>query len=224
MAPEVYSINELVELYGERWQVEVDYRYIKTTLNMEEFDVKTAEMFRKELAAGLLTYNCICALMTKAAIKAGIKPNKLSFSCCWRRVRDIWLQGVPQWVITENKLEDWLMTRLAKCRLSHQQNKVKHEPRKVRRRPQVFPALKRSRDLARKQVAIGDFHQMVSYAKATKCYEAVLVYPKPLCFPLDAKNDDIRFFRNGVRSLTFSLDGNLNDAGNTFLQDLQRRR
>ncbi len=27
-----------------------------------------------------------------------------------------------------------------------------------------------------------------------------------------------------VRSLTFSLDGNLNDAGNTFLQDLQRRR
>ncbi|MBC6422427.1 MAG: restriction endonuclease [Hormoscilla sp. SP12CHS1] len=69
------------------------------------------------------------------------------------------------------------------------------------------------------KVAIGDFHQMVSYAKATKCYEAVLVYPKPLCFPLDAKNDDIR-----VRSLTFSLDGNLNDAGNTFLQDLQRRR
>ncbi|MBC6421385.1 MAG: hypothetical protein GDA38_07345 [Hormoscilla sp. SP12CHS1] len=86
------------------------------------------------------------------AIKAGTKPNKLSFSCCWRRVRDIWLQGVPQWVITENKLEDWLMTRLAKCRLSHQQNKVKHEPRKVRRRSQVFPALKDSRDLARKQV------------------------------------------------------------------------
>jgi hypothetical protein len=152
MAPEVYSINELVELYGERWQVEVDYRYIKTTLKMEEFDVKTAEMFRKELAAGLLTYNLICALMTKAAIKAGIKPNKLSFSCCWRRVRDIWLQGVPQWVITEKKLEDWLMTRLAKCRLPHQQNKVKHEPRKVRRRPQVFPALKGSRDRARKEV------------------------------------------------------------------------
>ncbi|MGK7904400.1 MAG: hypothetical protein AB4352_23950 [Hormoscilla sp.] len=70
------------------------------------------------------------------------------------------------------------------------------------------------------QVAIGDFHQMVSYAKATKCYEAVLVYPKPLSFPLDAKNDDIRFFRNGVRSLTFSLDGNLDRAGVAFLRDL----
>jgi len=56
---------------------------------------------------------------------------------------------------------------------------------------------------------------MVSYAKATKCYEAVLVYPKPLCFPLDAKNDDIR-----VRSLTFSLDGNLDRAGVAFLRDL----
>lgn len=152
MDPKVYSINELVELYGQRWEVEVDYRYIKTTLEMEEFDVKTAEMFRKELAAGLLTYNLICALMTKAAIKAGIRPLQLSFSCCWRRMRDILLQGVPQWVITENILVDWLMTRLAKCRLPHQPNKVKHEPRKVRRRPQVFPALKGSRDLARKQV------------------------------------------------------------------------
>ncbi len=80
---------------------------------MEEFDVKTAEMFRKELAAGLLTYNLICALMLKAEIKADIKPNQLSFSCCWRRLRDILTQGVPQWVITENKLEDWLITRLA---------------------------------------------------------------------------------------------------------------
>ena len=149
---EVYSINELVELYGYRWQVEVDYRYIKTTLEMEEFNVKTAEMFRKELAIGLLTYNLIRALMLKASIKAGIKPNQLSFSCCWRRLRDLLTQGVPQWVIIENKLEHWLMTRLAKCRLPHQPNKVRYEPRMVRRRPQVFPALKGSRDRARKQV------------------------------------------------------------------------
>ena len=152
MDPKIYSIKELVELYGRWWQVEVNYGYIKTTLEMEEFDVRTAEMFRKELAAGLLTYNLICALMVKAARKAGIRPNQLSFSRCWRRLRDILTSYVPQWVITENQLEDWLMTRLAKCRLPHQPNKVKHEPRKVRRRPQVFPALKSDRNQARKQV------------------------------------------------------------------------
>ena len=152
MDEKIYSIKELVELYDIRWQVEVNYGYIKTTLEMEEFDVKTAEMFRKELAAGLLTYNLICALMVKAAIKAGIKPNQLSFSRCWRRFRDILTSHVPEWVIAENQLEDWLMTRLAKCRLPNQPNKVRHEPRKVRRRPQVFPALKGSRDRARKQV------------------------------------------------------------------------
>ena len=119
---------------------------------MEEFDVRTAEMFRKELAAGLLTYNLICALMVKAAIQANIRPNQLSFSRCWRRLRDILTSYVPEWVIAENQLEDWLMTRLAKCRLPHQPDKVKHEPRKVRRRPQVFPALKGSRDRARKEV------------------------------------------------------------------------
>ncbi len=46
MDDKIYSIKELVELYDVRWQVEVNYGYIKTTLEMEEFDVKTAEMFR----------------------------------------------------------------------------------------------------------------------------------------------------------------------------------
>lgn len=74
MDSEKYTIEELVELYGLRWQCEVDYRHIKSTLKMEEFDVKTPEMFRKELAVGLLSYNLICALIVKGAIVAGVPP------------------------------------------------------------------------------------------------------------------------------------------------------
>jgi 5-methylcytosine-specific restriction enzyme subunit McrC len=60
-----------------------------------------------------------------------------------------------------------------------------------------------------------DIHQMVSYATATKCNQAILIYPKDLTPPLDIKTDNIQ-----VRSLTFSLDDNLDTAGQTFLNNL----
>jgi 5-methylcytosine-specific restriction enzyme subunit McrC len=60
-----------------------------------------------------------------------------------------------------------------------------------------------------------DFNQVVTYATAQHCQEAVLVYPAPLTKPLNVRIRDIR-----IRSLTFSLDGELDQAGQVFLQDL----
>ncbi|MDP8934467.1 MAG: McrC family protein, partial [Cyanobacteriota bacterium] len=65
------------------------------------------------------------------------------------------------------------------------------------------------------KVANNDIHQIVAYAKALKCQNAILIYPQNLQQPLDIKYDDIR-----VRSLTFSLDSDLNEAGKTFLTSL----
>ncbi|MEG4334335.1 restriction endonuclease [Microcoleus sp. AT9_A2] len=65
------------------------------------------------------------------------------------------------------------------------------------------------------KVGSDDRHQIVAYANALKCQNAILVYPQNLTQPLDIKNDDIR-----VRSLTFSLDSDLNEAGKTFLKSL----
>jgi hypothetical protein len=150
--PQAYTVAELVALYGLRWQVEIDYRHIKTTLDMDEFSAQTAEMFRKELAAGVLTYNLICACLVQAAQRAHLAPNRLSFQRGLRRVRDALLTGVPAWVLHTNQLATYLLDRLAQCRLAHQPLKIAHEPRKVRRRPQVFPALKGDRNNARQQV------------------------------------------------------------------------
>ncbi|TAF05440.1 MAG: restriction endonuclease [Oscillatoriales cyanobacterium] len=65
------------------------------------------------------------------------------------------------------------------------------------------------------KVGSDDRHQIVAYANALKCQNAILVYPQNLKQPLDIKNDDIR-----VRSLTFSLDSDLHEAGETFLKSL----
>jgi hypothetical protein len=150
--PQAYPVADLVALYGLRWQVEIDYRHIKTTLAMDEFTAQTPEMFRKELAAGLLTYNLICATLVQAAERAQLTPNRLSFQRALRRVRDALLTGVPAWVLHTGQVATYLLERLAQCRLAHQPLKIVHEPRKVRRRPQVFPALKGDRNTARQQV------------------------------------------------------------------------
>ncbi|MEG3837828.1 restriction endonuclease [Microcoleus sp. Z1_A1] len=65
------------------------------------------------------------------------------------------------------------------------------------------------------KVANKDIHQIVAYANALKCQNAILVYPQDLTEQLDIKHGDIR-----VRRLTFSLDGDLNEAGETFLKSL----
>lgn len=149
---ELYLATEIVELYGQRLRVEIDYRHVKTTLEMEQFESKSAEMFRKELAAGLLAYNLICGLMVKAAKIGQLLPSQLSFARCWRRIRHALFQGVPVWVYELGDVQTYLLKRLAKCIIPCQPNKVRHEPRRVRQRPAPFPPLIGDRGKARQEI------------------------------------------------------------------------
>lgn len=148
---QTYPLEDVVALYAQRWQVELDYRHLKATLDMAEFSSKTPEMFRKELAAGILTYNLVCAVLVQAAQQAHLAPQQLSFARGLRRIRDALQTGVPAWVPATGHLTDYLLARLAQCRLMRQPYKIVYEPRKVRRRPQVYPALKGDRKAARQQ-------------------------------------------------------------------------
>jgi 5-methylcytosine-specific restriction enzyme subunit McrC len=60
-----------------------------------------------------------------------------------------------------------------------------------------------------------DIAQIVAYSEAKDCHEAILVYPSDLTESLDEWVGD-----NRVRSLTFSLDGDLNEAGQRFMDEL----
>lgn len=65
------------------------------------------------------------------------------------------------------------------------------------------------------KAANSDIHQMISYANTTNSKQAFLVYPVDLKQELSIQSHDIN-----VRSLTFSLDNNLECAGQTFLKKL----
>jgi len=61
-----------------------------------------------------------------------------------------------------------------------------------------------------------DVSQVVTYALANNCSDAILVYPSPVTMPLDSVMRDIR-----VRSLVFNLDSiPLDDAGEALIHCL----
>jgi len=146
---EQYPVEELVKLYGLRWHVELDLRYVKSTLEMDLLTSKSVDIVRKELHAGLLAYNIIRGYMVQAARKAGLSPLTLSFSRCWRRVREMLLSLRP----TDSaqhiaRTLEHLLVRLARCTLP-KRPRFRIEPRAVHRRPSPYPKLKRTRAEAR---------------------------------------------------------------------------
>ena len=84
----VFSVSEVVALYGERWNVELDLRHVKTTLQMEQLNGQSVDIVRKELVLGLTAYNLLRGLMGVAAIQAQRLPLELSLAQCWRRMLD----------------------------------------------------------------------------------------------------------------------------------------
>lgn len=85
--PKAVSASEIDVLYKRRWQIEVDLRSIKAEMGMDILRAKSPAMFDKEIAAYLLAYNLVCALMSRAAAGAHVLARALSFrgrcSCSW---------------------------------------------------------------------------------------------------------------------------------------------
>src|SRR5208283_2183809 len=66
-----YPAAELVQLYGQRWQIELNLRYVKTQMQAGQLEVRSAAMARKQWLACLLAYNLIRAAMLCAALDQG---------------------------------------------------------------------------------------------------------------------------------------------------------
>lgn len=74
---------EIVDLYSHRWEIEVGYREIKSSLLNNEFTLrsKLPEMIEQELWGVLLGYNIIrYQMVNMAKTIPGIHPNQLSFT------------------------------------------------------------------------------------------------------------------------------------------------
>jgi hypothetical protein len=120
-----YPLQELAALYGLRWHIELNLRYLKAQMDLVQLEAKSPEMARKEWLAGLLAYNLIRAAQLCAALQKGISPLTLSFSSVRRRLED-WLrqfgrtqrQACAQWAKALKQMGHCLLPRRRKPRPS----------------------------------------------------------------------------------------------------------
>lgn len=114
--PQAYSAPELVELYGRRWHIELDLRYVKAQMGAAQLEVYSAAMARKQWLACLLAYNLIRAAMLCAALQHATPPLTLSFSACRRRLEG-WLRDFGRTLTSVAAGWEKMLRELAQCTL-----------------------------------------------------------------------------------------------------------
>ena len=82
------SAQELADLYFKRWDVELFFRDIKTTMGMDVLRCQSPDMVRKEIIMHFIAYNCVRRLMYEAAKAADIAIRIVSFKGSLQALRN----------------------------------------------------------------------------------------------------------------------------------------
>jgi hypothetical protein len=133
--------DEIVQLYGLRWNVETDLRTIKKTIRLEMLRCKTPGMVAKELVIAVMAYNLVRAVIQESAQQTGIDPRQYSFSQV-QDVIDTWLPYIAS--ITSERKRNAEYRRMMKCVAQCKLYKRKRPtyPRTVWQRRRKFPSRK----------------------------------------------------------------------------------
>ena len=136
-----YPASELADLYFQRWNVELFFRDIKTTIGMDILRCKTPDMIHKEILMHFIAYNCIRCLMHEAADRKNLGVNQISFKGTIQALRQ-WEPHLNQANMNRQKQND-----LIRLLYESVAGKVildrpgRSEPRAVKRRPKPFQSL-----------------------------------------------------------------------------------
>lgn len=143
------SKQQLFDLYGQRWQVELDLRNIKVTLGVDVLSCRTPQMVVKELWVHLLAYNLIRLLMAQAAAANEMQPRQLSF----KHTVQLWTEWTarrPTHRTACHHADLWQL--LAQVRVADRPGRS--EPRVKKRRHKNYRWMTKSRSEERAQVAL----------------------------------------------------------------------
>jgi len=137
------TLQQVLEVYGQRWNIETDLRTLKGTLHLEQLRCTTSEMVAKELNLAIAAYNLVRAVIYLAAQKAGLPPRAYSFT----RVRNVVQAFAPLVAAAQNPQEaheifDRMMYYVGQAKLPTRTRKRPSYPREVWPKPQSFPRRK----------------------------------------------------------------------------------
>ena len=123
----LYPLEALVELYGVRWRVELNFRHLKTTMKMDVLKCTTVEGVLKELMVYAIVYNLVRVVMVEAAHHQEVEVERISFVDALR------------WLVQANPGD-----RLPEL-VVNPDRPGRVEPRVRKRRPKQYPLMKKPR-------------------------------------------------------------------------------
>src|SRR5829696_2653825 len=133
-----YPAEALADLYFRRWQVEINFRHIKSSMKMDVLRCETVEGVLKELAVFALAYNLVRSAMVDAARLQGVAPDRISLVDAVR-----WLIGVEEGDVSVLVVNPSRRGRV--------------EPRVKKRRPKQYTLMSKPRSELRKLLPMKHF-------------------------------------------------------------------
>lgn len=142
---ERYTKEDIAELYGFRWNSELDIRSIKDSLNLGHARCKSPEMIHRELWTTFLAYNLIRTTAAAAALLHGKQPRQISFTATCQYVLSSWML-----LSCSTTLEDrhrthclTLLGHIASHEVANRPGRL--EPRVLKRRRHGYKLMQESR-------------------------------------------------------------------------------
>jgi len=132
--PDTYPATEIAELYRSRWQIELNFRHLKTTMKLEVLHCKTVEGVMKELYMFAIAYNLVRLVMLEASRRQEVPLERISFVDALR-----WLRDSPAGA---------LLTEL----VVNPERQGRIEPRVLKRRKKEYTLMTKPRQELRKQL------------------------------------------------------------------------
>jgi hypothetical protein len=130
----------LAQLYLRRWSVELFFRHIKTTMQMDMLRCLSPAMLSREVLMHLIAYNLIRGMMAEAAALYDQEVARISFKGSVQAVRHF-SQVIAQAPSRRQavQLTHALLQTLAKARVPHRPGRA--EPRVKKRRHKRYPLM-----------------------------------------------------------------------------------
>jgi Transposase DDE domain/Insertion element 4 transposase N-terminal len=94
---DAYPADQIAALYAERWQAELVYKSIKSTLRGGDRRLRghSPDLAEQEIWALLTVYNALVDHAVTAAVDLGVDPDEISFTTVLRATRDYLIAAAP---------------------------------------------------------------------------------------------------------------------------------
>jgi hypothetical protein len=142
---ETYTRQDIADLYGFRWNSELDIRSIKQLLHLSHVRCKSPTMVRRELWATLLAYNLVRTTAAAAAALHDKQPRQISFTGTCQYVLASWSTfRTPRRTVDELLSHcRTMLARIAQCEVANRPGRI--EPRELKRRRHGYKLMQEPR-------------------------------------------------------------------------------